>query len=222
MAKNCVICGKPGFMYYPFCKEHLDMKNEGKVVKCEECGLWHLVDKPCNCATASSVAETKVEDTVPTLKCIICGQDSNGYHFCRSCYAKYKDRAVDIRITHCVETEILDEYGTLQYKCDDGRRVRSRAEAMISNFFFKEKVRAVYEETIYYTENDEQKTLHPDFYLPDYDLYIEYNELTNKPYLKQKEYAKKIYDKLGKNVLILDDNDLRDLAACLKPKLGLH
>lgn len=221
MAKNCVICGKPSGMY-PLCREHLQMKTDGKVVKCEECGTWHLIDKPCNCAPAPLVAETKVEDNVPTLKCIICGQDSNGYHFCRSCYAKYKDRAVDIRITHCIETEILDEYGNLQYKCDDGRRVRSRAEAMISNFFFKEKVRAVYEETIYYTENDEQKTLHPDFYLPDYDLYIEYNELTNKPYLRKKDYAQRKYAELGKNVLILDDSDLRDLAACLKPKLGLH
>ena len=221
MAKNCVICGKPSGIY-PLCREHLQMKADGKVVKCEECGTWHLVNSPCNCLSTQKVADVKLDDATPALKCIICGQDSNGYHFCRSCYAKYKDRAVDIRITHCSETEILDEYGNLQYKCDDGRRVRSRAEAMISNFFFKEKVRAVYEETIYYVENDEQKTLHPDFFLPDYDLYIEYNELTNKPYLKKKEYAKKIYEELGKKVLILDDNDLRDLAACLKPKLGLH
>lgn len=51
--------------------------------------------------------------------------------FLQKCYAKYKDRSVDIRITHCTETEILDEYGNLQYKCDDGRKVRSRAEKII-------------------------------------------------------------------------------------------
>lgn len=221
MSKNCVICGRPSGMY-PLCREHLQMKNDGKVVKCEECGTWHLVDSPCQCKKSEVVEVVSTNNVGSELTCIICGEPSNGKHFCYKCYRKYKDRSVDIRITHCVETEILDEYGNLQYKCDDGRKVRSRAEAMISNFFFKERVRAVYEETIYYQENGEQKTLHPDFFLPDYDLYIEYNELTNKPYLRQKEYAQKIYDKLNKRVLILDDSDLHDLAACLKPKLGLH
>lgn len=93
---------------------------------------------------------------------------------------------------------------------------------IISDFLFNNKVRAIYEETIYYKENDEDKTLHPDFYLPDYDLYIEYNELTNKPYLKSKEYAQKIYDTLQKKVFIMNERDLLDIAACLKPKLNLH
>lgn len=220
MAKNCVICGKPSGMY-PLCREHLQMKTEGKVIKCDECNTWHLVNEPCECQGSKSKTEKTIN--TPILRCIICGEILNErYHFCKSCYAKYKDRSVDIRITNCNETEILDEYGNLQYKCDDGRKVRSRAEVIISNFFFKEKVRAVYEETIYYTENDESKTLHPDFYLPDYDLYIEYNELTNKPYLKSKEYAQKIYAKLGKKVLVINENDLKDIAACLKPRLGLH
>lgn len=214
MGKSCAICGKASGMY-PLCREHLQMKTDGKVVKCEDCGTWHLVNERCSCKQI--ITKTSLNNS--SLKCIICGQPSSGLHFCRNCYAKYKDRSVDIRITNCTETEILDEYGNLQYKCDDGRKVRSRAEVIISNFFFKEKVRAVYEETIYY---DGDKTLHPDFFLPDYDLYIEYNELTNKPYLKSKEYAQKIYKQLGKSVLIITDNDLRDIAACLKPKLGLH
>ena len=48
MAKTCVICGKPSGMY-PLCAEHLKAKNEGTVVKCEECKTWHYVDKPCKC-----------------------------------------------------------------------------------------------------------------------------------------------------------------------------
>ena len=219
MAKNCVICGKPSYMYYPFCKEHLELKADGKVVKCEECGTWHLVDSPCACKPAQIVSSDVI---VPALKCIICGQDSNGYHFCRSCYAKYKDRAVDLRIVNCSDTQILDEYGNKKYSCVDGRKVRSLSEKIINDFFFNERIRVVYEKTLYYTENGEQKTLHPDFFLPDYDLYIEFNGLTNKDYLRKKEYAKKIYAELNKDVLILVQEDLEDLEACLKPKLGLH
>lgn len=49
MGKNCVICGKPSGIY-PLCREHLQMKAEGKVIKCETCGDWHFADKPCkNC-----------------------------------------------------------------------------------------------------------------------------------------------------------------------------
>ena len=221
MAKNCVICGKSSGMY-PLCREHLQMKAEGKVVKCEDCGTWHLVGTPCACSPAPTVAEDKVVDTTPALKCIICGQDSNGYHFCRSCYAKYKDRAVDLRIVNCSETEILDEYGNKKYTCVDGRKVRSLSEKIINDFFFNERIRVVYEKTLYYTENGEQKTLHPDFFLPDYDLFIEFNGLTNKDYLRKKEYAKRIYEQMNKKVLILVQEDLEDLEACLKPKLGLN
>lgn len=93
---------------------------------------------------------------------------------------------------------------------------------MISDWLYHNKIRSVYEEPVYYTENGETKTVHPDFYLPDYNLYIEYNELTNKPYLKSKEYTQKIYAQIGVKVLIMNEKDLQDIAACLKPALGLH
>ena len=64
--------------------------------------------------------------------------------------------------------------------------------------------------------------MHPDFYLPDYEIYIEYCELTNKPYLKKKEYTQKIYEKLGFKVIIMDDKDLNSIAGCLKPKLHIN
>lgn len=49
--KTCVICGEPGYMYYPFCKQHLKEKSEGKIVKYEECGVWHYHDAACLCRT---------------------------------------------------------------------------------------------------------------------------------------------------------------------------
>lgn len=221
MGKTCVICGKAGWSYYPFCREHLQMKSEGKIIKCENCGTWHISNESCpNC---TPVHETPIPKSTSEseLTCIICGEPSNGKHFCRSCYVKYKDRSVDIRITHCTETEILDEYGNLIYTCDDGRKVRSRAEAIICSWLYNNKIRIKYEEPVYYKdeESEETKTLHPDFYLPDYELYIEYNELSNPKYLKSKEYTQKIYDKLGLKVLIMTDKDLQNVAACLKPLL---
>jgi hypothetical protein len=220
---KCPICGEPTNVYMGkarkdgLCRKHGMQANKGEIIQCEECKKWHNVDEICACK--SKQKKTAFTDE---LTCIICGASSNGKHFCFECWNKYKDKSIDIRITNCKEVKILDQYGNLTIECDDGRRVRSRAEALISNFFYNNKIRSVYEKTVYYEENGESKTLHPDFYLPDYDLYIEYNEIKKKSYLKSKEYTKKIYEKLGLKVVIMDDQDLNSIAGFLKPILKIN
>lgn len=232
---NCQICGKTSG-YLPLCKSCLKLKNDGKVIKCPICGTWRKTDDYCpECNNdpikvinstdnhKNELLSVNTEKNCPELTCLICGENSSGLHFCKKCYAKYKNRSIDLRITNCIETEILDEYGNLTYKCDDGRKVRSRAEAIICSWLYNNKIRVKYEEPVYYRdEKGETKELHPDFYLPDYDTFIEYNELTNPKYVKSKEYTQKIYDKLGIKVIIMTDKDLQDISACLKPKLFIR
>lgn len=226
---NCQICGKPSG-YYPLCKTCLSLKNEDKVMKCPICGEWRKTDEICPSCGNEPIKfiydndhqeNDTPTDKMPKITCLICGENSNGLHFCKKCYNKYKNRSIDIRITNCAETEILDEYGNLTYKCDDGRKVRSRAEAIICSWLYNNKIRVKYEEPVYYRDEatGETKELHPDFYLPDYDTYIEYNELTNPKYIKSKEFTQMIYDKLGLKVIIMTDKDLQDISACLKPRL---
>ena len=211
----CPICGEPTRVYMGnarkdrLCGKHADMLKAGEL----------FVDEKGNFSTQK---ETLKSESTSEITCIICGEPSNGKHFCLKCYHQYKDKSVDIRITNCKDIQILDEYGNLTIECDDGRKVRSRAEALISNFLYNNKIRSVYEKTIYYKENGEDKTLHPDFYLPDFEVYIEYNEIKKKSYLKSKEYTQKIYAQLGFNVIIMDDKDLNSIAGCLKPKLGIN
>ena len=216
----CPICGEATRVYMGnarkdrLCGKHADMLKAGDLILGDD-GNFAFKDGSASEAKADSNAASE-------LTCIICGEPSNGKHFCVKCYHEYKDKAIDIRITNCRETKILDQYGNLTIECDDGRKVRSRAEALISNFFYNNRIRSVYEKTIYYKENGEDKTLHPDFYLPDYDVYIEYNEIKKKSYLKSKEYTQRIYDQLGFKVIIMDDQDLNSIAGCLKPKLGIN
>ena len=220
----CPVCGEPTYLVYGknprkdrLCGKHAKDLFDGKLLLCEKCNQWHYADKPCKCEQVTSTTP----ENKPTLGCLICGADTNGYHFCRSCYAKYKDHAIDIRIKNCSEVQILDEYGNKQYKCMNNVLVRSRAEVTINDWLFSHNVRVIYEPDFFYKENGETKVLHPDFLLPDYNIYIEYCELTNKPYLKKKEYTQKIYADNGAKVIIMDDNDIEDRARFFFDHLGI-
>ncbi len=223
---NCQICGKPSG-FYPLCGECFKLRDDGKIIKCDKCNTWHFIGKPCKCKSTPTTVTNKISqaktDSTPKISCLICGQDSNGMHFCKSCYAKYKDRAIDVRISKCSEVIVLDEYGNKTQKCDDGFFVRSRAEMIITNWLFSHHVRVVHEPDFFYMEDGECKTLHPDFSLPDFDnLFIEYCELTNKPYLRKKEYTQKVYSDNGKKVLVMDDADLKDIARFFFENLGIR
>ena len=215
--KTCAICGKSSGMYL-FCKDCLKLRDEGKVEKCTDCNRWHPTNEPCPCKKPK-----KEEKADKELTCIICGDPSNGKHFCYNCWNKYKDKAIEIRITHCAVTQLLDEYGNKTKRTKDGRLVRSLSEKIIMDYFFDNYVRVIYEKTIPYTnEKGEEKSLHPDFYLIDHNLYIEFNGLTNKQYLKKKEYAYSIYKNLGLNVEILEPADIDEIDISMEKLLAKY
>ena len=57
----------------------------------------------------------------------------------------------------------------------DNKRVKSIAERDIANFFFSHNIEYEYEPKVDWIENSEEdKEYHPDFYLPDFDIYIEH------------------------------------------------
>lgn len=224
----CPICGEKTRVYMgnarkdKLCGNHADQL---KINLIEQNAEGFFVDcKTKKVLNKDYVVEPTLNDKSNSTKinCLICGKESDGMHFCKDCYYKFKDRSIDIRIINCIKTEILDGYGNKKLCCDDGRKVRSKSELIISNFLFNNKIRAVYEKEIYYTENGENKTLHPDFYLPDFDLYIEHNGYSGKEYEKQKEYSQKIYGQLNYTIIITSEEDINNINACLKPQLGLH
>ena len=205
----CPICGEPTRVYMGnarkdrLCGKHADMLKSGELTV-DEKGKFSLTK------------ELPKNECTLDITCIICGEPSNGKHFCFKCYKEFKDHSVDIRITNCRDIEIIDRYGNKKIKTKDGRFVRSLSEKIILDYFFDHYIRVVYEKTIpYINEKGDNAELHPDFYLQDYDLYIEFNGLTNKTYLRKKDYVNKIYASKGYNVAILDSNDINDIEGAL-------
>ena len=226
MGKICVICGKPSGMY-PLCREHLKMKTEGKVIKCEDCGTWHLSNKPC--PVCSEENETEISFTgkkgvlstqKPYKKCLLCDNEvSDDFLFCKSCYFKYKDKSITVNIKNLSEFNIVDEYGNRDVKTQNGMLVRSQQEKIIYDELYSRKIRCEYETTVFYkNDKGETKTLHPDFYLPDYDLYIEhwgYENAKDPRYKEEKLFKQKIYQSQGKKIAGTSSEDIKDIKAAI-------
>ena len=230
---TCPICGQATRVYMGnarkdrLCAKHADELKAGNIALGEDGLFYDAKSKKVLNKGAEKREQPReaAKDTAPSsdLTCLLCGEDSNGKHFCPSCYHKYKDRSIDIRISNCRDTQVIDEYGNKTKKTKDGRSVRSLSEKIIIDYFFDNYIRVVYEKTVpYINEKGENATLHPDFYLPDYDLYIEFNGLTNKSYLKMKNYANRIYEEKGYNVVILESQDIDDIEGTLPQILSKY
>ncbi len=216
MGKTCQICGANSGMY-PLCVKHLQMKTEGKVIKCPECGKWHLAKEDCTCQQNQPIKPEKtkstiVEETNQTItvdsnnksKCITCGKQTDGLLFCTSCYHKYKNKELLFKITNCTSVELLDADYEGRYTCKDGHIVKSKSEREIDDYLFEHGIPHAYERELPYG-GTEKEVLHPDFYLKNYlgegnDVCIEhwgYNE-NNIQYTKTKKFKMPIYEKLCK------------------------
>ena len=201
---SCQICGKPS-AYLPLCKSCFKLKDENKVIKCPICEKWRKTDEVCpSCGNKPVRIEensTQQESNVEAITCLICGENSNGKHFCRSCYYKYKDKIVYLQIKKCTEFVKLEAEYQSDFVCDDGHLVKSPYEKIIDKWLYKEGIQHAYEIKI---DIDKDKDLTPDFYIPEYNgtknIYIEfwgYDE-TNVKYQQRKDYKLKVYPELVK------------------------
>ena len=78
-----------------------------------------------------------------------------------------------------------------------GEKVKSTEEAMIANFLFMNGVNYEYEKEYPYKTENYKHGMHPDFYLTDYDIYLEHFGITEDgrvPWLSEIEEKKYLYN----------------------------
>lgn len=212
----CPICGaKTSGCYGNYrkdrlCKKHGEMLDNGEL-RLDESGKY---------------VSTKKEAASDELTCIICGEPSNGKHFCLKCYHKYKSRTIGIEIKNCREFTITDAYGNHNVKTANGLYVRSKSEKIIYDEFLRRKINCEYERTISYKDEEGNiKDLHPDFYLPDYNLYIEhwgYLDAHDEEYEETKKYKEKIYQIKGYKLAATTSKDINDIQGAIEKLLLEH
>ncbi len=98
-----------------------------------------------------------------------------------------------------------------EYESLDGTRVKSFAEKEIADFFLKNGIKYEYEKIVNWCDNDADKEYKPDFFLTDYDIYLEHWAITKKndrvpnwflkspkEYIKERHWKKRQFKKHGK------------------------
>lgn len=219
MANNliCPICGEPTRVYMGkarkdrLCGKHADMVKAGELV---------LNEKGQFITLKTATKEPQKENTASDLTCILCGENSNGKHFCLKCYRKYHERTITVEVKGCTEFTLTDAYGNKDTKTANGLYVRSLSEKIIYDELFRRGIKCEYERTVTYRdENGEIKELHPDFYLTDYKLYIEhwgYLDSRDAEYEKTKAYKEKIYKTKGYRLAATTSKDIKDIQSAIE------
>jgi hypothetical protein len=113
------------------------------------------------------------------------------------------------------------QFGEICYT-KKGEEVKSRGEKSIADFLYKHSVNYEYEKPLQRPDGGVQ---HPDFYLSDYDVYIEYyGMLGDKQYNREISLKKKTYDSMNIKVIDLYPNNLKsgNLGAVLKKRFEVE
>ena len=214
---TCPICGENTRVYMGkarkdrLCGKHADMLKAGELV----------IDEKGNFTDPKAISKEIAKDTnVSELACIICGEPSNGKHFCLKCYRKYRERTITLEVKGCSEFTVTDAYGNKDTKTANGLYVRSLSEKIIYDELFRRGIKCEYERTVTYKdENGEIKELRPDFYLTDYKLYIEhwgYLDSRDKEYEESKRYKERIYNAKGYRLAATTSKDIKDIQSAIE------
>ncbi len=90
----CNLCGAESGKYF-LCFKCNKLKDEGKALKCPDCGRWHYADKSCVCKAATikepSAPQVTAAQAVGNEACIVCGEKAPNGHLCRDCYYEMRD-----------------------------------------------------------------------------------------------------------------------------------
>ena len=127
---------------------------------------------------------------------------------------------------HCLEERQLEDAnftstveGAKKLRTVDEVAVQSQGERRIGDWLAKSGIAYRYDER-YLIAGDAR--IRPDFYLPEFDLYIEYWGMDTPEYVANMEKKKFLYQRAGKRLISISWRELSRLESVLEEKLSRH
>ena len=185
-------------------------------------------------ATHPEYVRAAANDCAAAAEMVIREAESRRKHWCARCRRPVtkEESAAGIErygkpyCRHCLDERILEErnfeadvVAAKQLRTTDDVAVQSRGEKRIGDWLLQKKIEYVYDER-YRIAGD--VSIRPDFYLPEFDLYIEYWGMQEQDYLARKSEKKFLYQRAGKKLISLDWRDLENIEAILEEKLSRY
>ena len=158
--------------------------------------------------------------------------EQNVVHHCRRCgvrvdaaeYSRSRKAFQRVFCDHCFDEVFLDRRNfetkvELQktIRAKDGTLVQSIGERMIAEILAAEKIRYRYDERFRILDG---YAIRPDFYLPEFDIYIEYWGMDTADYKIAMLKKQKLYQQQGKKLISLYPDDKTDMREIILEKLA--
>lgn len=160
-------------------------------------------------------------DAAKTNRCRRCSRVVSDEEFIRS-----MDRFARPYCTHCFDELLLEGAnfeatveGAKERMATDGTAVQSVGEKRIADWLAARQIAYVYDER-YRVARD--TLIRPDFYLPEFDLYIEYWGMDTPEYNANRQKKLWLYQRAGKKLVSISFQDLPNLEAVLSLKLSRY
>lgn len=235
--KLCQVCGKPSGIY-PLCRDCFILRDEGLIFKNEETGKWELLQESEVIVETNTLIQQIEEleeenrylreqlenkkEVNSVTKCILCDKETDGHHFCKSCYNKYHNKFIYLKVEGCKNYTIESADYEGIYICADGHVVKSQAERAIDDYLFNNGIPHAYEKSL---PIDANTTFKPDFYLTQKNIYIEHWGVQNNPkYDETKEYKLNKYRTMQKPITLICmyPEDVKDINGVLDRRLSFY
>ena len=104
-------------------------------------------------------------------------------------------------------------------RADDGTLVQSRGERRVADWLTRRGIAYRYDERVRIIEG---YAVRPDFYLPEFDLYVEYWGMDTTDYRIAMLKKKKLYQQEGKQLVSINREDSDRIESALEERLSRH
>ena len=181
-----------------------------------------------------SYVRTAAAEVVAAVENFLRERDASKTNRCRRCsrvvsneeFIRSMDRFARPYCTHCFDEILLEGAnfeatveGAKEKMAVDGTAVQSGGEKRIADWLAAHQIAFVYDER-YLVARD--TLIRPDFYLPEFDLYIEYWGMDNPEYNANRQKKLWLYQRAGKKLISLSFHDITDLENVLSLKLSRY
>ena len=185
-------------------------------------------------ATLPSYVRTAAAEAVAAVETALREKEAARRHVCARCgqevaadeFMRAMDQFGRSYCTHCLderELEGVNFEATVESAkrrvTQDGTAVQSVGERRIADWLAARNIRYVYDGRLRLARDT---TVRPDFYLPEFDLYIEYWGMDTPEYNANMEKKKWFYQRAGKKLVSVSFREFDALESVLALRLARH